>query len=178
MIRLTFFLFLGACGATTHPTENPVEDAAEPQMEQARPSEESAAAASTTDEQPSELARLVASIDENPDNLHLDLTPSVHALSALGLPGARAVIPLLAVDEHMTRLHAQRVVELVVSREFGFRPGSGFPSLEMDEAARRVIVGWGYAHDAAETDRRRAIERIAASLNSLPNAAEREPPAP
>lgn len=178
MLRLALCLLLGACGAPPHHTvEGPAETRVQPAPE--APAENAPPSAGPEDEPPNpEIARLVASLDEDADPLHSDYTPSVSALSIRGVPAARAVLHLLDVDDQMTRLHAQRVVEGVVSHEFGFRSGSGFPSREMDDAARRWIVAWGYAYDGPSAHRREGITRIAASLDSLPGAAEREAPAP
>lgn len=60
-----------------------------------------------------ELARLIATINDSPDPSHGDLTPSVHALTRIGLPALPAVLPLLESDNQWTRLRAQRVLERV-----------------------------------------------------------------
>src|SRR5688500_4081046 len=62
------------------------------------------------------LDSLVKTIDDNYDPLHTDYTPSVHALSSLGLPAIKAVLPVLNSPKSDTRLHAQRVVEGVIYR--------------------------------------------------------------
>ena len=59
----------------------------------------------------SEIDRLVASIDDNPDLLHGDRTPAVEALVRHGLAALPVVFPLLEQGEEHTRLRAQRVLE-------------------------------------------------------------------
>lgn len=175
-----FALFvLSACGAATNPaneaptesrTESATANGSDSARENAEPAEPAAldeAAEEATEPVDAELAQLVATLDENPDMLHSDYTPSVHALSARGVPAARAVLPLLDAEDRFTRLHAQRVVEGVVNHAFGFRFGRGFPDQEMEEEARGWIVEWGYAYDGPREARQEAITRIAGSLDDL-----------
>ncbi len=56
------------------------------------------------------IAEFVRTLDEDPDMLHNDYTPSVHGLIAAGVPGALAVVDLLRSSNADTRLHARRVV--------------------------------------------------------------------
>ena len=73
---------------------------------------------------------LVANLDKDSDELHLDMTPAVLELGSLGLeivPYLQA--PLLSSDE-LTRLHAQRALEHMLSRRLGFVPGQGWRSPE------------------------------------------------
>ncbi|MFK8004122.1 MAG: hypothetical protein AB8H86_31440 [Polyangiales bacterium] len=169
---------LSACGAASHPGEGPVDGPTEPATENGttESTHESAEDESAEDEsagrlapepENAELAQLVATLDENPDMLHSDYTPSVHALSTHGVPAARAVVHLLDAEAPYTRLHAQRVVEGVVNHTFGFRSGSGFPDAELEAEARRWIAEWGYAYDGARDERREATARVAASLDEL-----------
>ena len=58
-----------------------------------------------------DVARLIGSINLDPDPAHGDLTPAVHALVRIGLPALPAVLPLLEADDRFTRLRAQRVLE-------------------------------------------------------------------
>ena len=59
----------------------------------------------------SDIARLIAALNDNPDPAHGDLTPAVHALVRLGLQALPAVLPLLEAEDRWTRLRAQRVLE-------------------------------------------------------------------
>jgi hypothetical protein len=58
-----------------------------------------------------DVARLIATINDNADPSHGDLTPSVHALVRLGLTALPAVLPVLESEDKWTRLRAQRVLE-------------------------------------------------------------------
>lgn len=68
----------------------------------------------------SEALRLAQAINEQPDALHGDYTPAVHALVRLGLAALPAVLPLLESEDRFTRLRAQRVLE-GVTREWAAR---------------------------------------------------------
>jgi len=56
------------------------------------------------------IQHLVETIDDNPDRLHVDVTPSVRELSALRLPAAKAVLPLMDHANKVTRMRAFRVL--------------------------------------------------------------------
>lgn len=58
-----------------------------------------------------DIPGLIATINDNADPAHGDLTPAVHALVRLGLPALPAVLPLLESEDRWTRLRAQRVLE-------------------------------------------------------------------
>ncbi|NMQ29433.1 hypothetical protein E4Q23_17680 [Candidatus Accumulibacter phosphatis] len=58
-----------------------------------------------------EIASLVEHIHRSPEPLHADFTAEVRALVRLGLPAARAVLPLLMSPDELARLRAQRVLE-------------------------------------------------------------------
>lgn len=70
----------------------------------------------------------IETIHENADILHLDYTPSVQKLSECGLKAALAVLPLLNNKDVWQRYRAQRVLEGVIQRKYGWKPGSGYPS--------------------------------------------------
>ena len=61
-----------------------------------------------------EVARLIGSINLDPDPAHGDLTPAVHALVRIGLPALPAIMQLLEAEDKYTRLRAQRVFEGVM----------------------------------------------------------------
>lgn len=65
---------------------------------------------------PDALAAAVATIDDAPDPLHFDFTPSVRALTEMGVAALRAVLPLLDSADERTRQHAQKVFEQVTFR--------------------------------------------------------------
>lgn len=60
---------------------------------------------------PMAVQALVQTIGDAADMLHLDYSPSVHALIEVGAPALLPVIDLLDAPEEFTRLRAQRVVE-------------------------------------------------------------------
>src|SRR5437868_1121182 len=86
-----------------------------------------------------EVNTLVRTIDDAPDPLHSDVTPSVIKLIDKGLLGVRAVLPLLSAPGEATRQRASRVLEGAVARHFGFREGSGFPDAESEQSCRRAL---------------------------------------
>jgi hypothetical protein len=104
---------------------------------------------------------LVRTIDDDPDPLHNDYTPSVWKLTEAGLPGAAAVIDLLESPKELTRLHAQRVVEGVVMRRYGWVPGHGCPDRsDCDGKTRRTLKANGdYRWDGPAAERAAAVAR-------------------
>jgi hypothetical protein len=106
-----------------------------------------------------EIDALIRAIDDAPDPAHLDITPSVDRLAELGFAAASALLPLLDADDAMTRLHAQRALEGMVYRHFGFRPGLGFPDAAAEDAVRALWQSNGnYAYDHPHAQRQNAIE--------------------
>ena len=63
---------------------------------------------------PDAIDALVRTIDDAPDMLHFDVTPSATALSQIGLRALPAVLPLLESPQPRTRQHAQKVFEWVL----------------------------------------------------------------
>ena len=110
------------------------------------------------------LEELLEAIDENADPIHLDMTPAVHALGAIGLPAVPPLLDRMLSEREETRLHAQRALELVVYRRHGFAPGQGFPSAAEEQAARDVLVTAGYDHAAEPEAREAAVGRLRAWL--------------
>lgn len=105
------------------------------------------------------LEACVATINDAPDMLHYDITPSVVALSEMGIPALKATLPLLDSEDARTRQRAQKVFELVtfneVSRAIRPRPLS-------DEARTAWMALWTengyYQWDASEERRKAAVE--------------------
>lgn len=102
---------------------------------------------------PDALAAAIQTINDAPDEAHLDLTPSVFALAGMGLNAVTPLLDLLTDDDENTRLHAQRALEIIVARRHGFEAGKGFPT----EAARgdteaewQANGNYNYAASAAE----------------------------
>lgn len=105
-----------------------------------------------------DIAALLARIDENPDELHLDSTPAVTALAAAGRPALPGLLDLMAAPQPHTRLRAQRAFEGVLMRELGFVPGQGFATPDGEQRLRALWAAQGgYAWDAPEPARAGAI---------------------
>ena len=109
---------------------------------------------------PSRIDEYVRAIDDDPDLLHLDVTPASQALADIGLPAVPALLDLLGADSEETRLHAQRALEMVVYGQTWFVSGRGFPSAEAEQAARDDLIGAGYEHDDPPERREAAIARL------------------
>src|SRR5690242_18231727 len=65
-----------------------------------------------------EIAALVARLDADGDDLHNDFTPAVEALAKHDIAGGCAVLAALDSPIEITRLHAARVLETIVSDRF------------------------------------------------------------
>jgi hypothetical protein len=73
-----------------------------------------------------EIAKLIAKIDDDPDILHTDYTPAVHKLIKIGKPAIDPVLDLMLASDKLTRLRAQRVLEGITMKTFGFVVGQGW----------------------------------------------------
>jgi len=108
----------------------------------------------------------LAALDRDPDGLHADRTPAVARLIELGEP---ALLPLCDQLDHPDQLHrmrAQRAVEGITRRSFGF-DGHAWP----DGALDTWSAWWqGIAYDAADSpgDRATAIARLQQWSRSRP----------
>lgn len=105
------------------------------------------------------IQALVAKLDADADALHLDSTPAVQALAELGVPGGCAVLDALASTDAMTRLHAERVLEGVLSRRHDFRPGRGFPDQYAEDYVKTTLDVIDYHHDGVPEGRALGIVR-------------------
>jgi hypothetical protein len=102
---------------------------------------------------PKAIEACVQTLNDAPDILHSDITPSVSSLAEVGISAVPAILDLLTHDDQTTRLHAQRALEMIVSRHHGFRPGQGFPDSASEERARtdwQINGSYDYAADAAD----------------------------
>ena len=107
-----------------------------------------------------EIPRWVAAINDNPDSLHPDYTPAVHKLSGCGLAAAMAILPLLSSLKEPERLRAQRILEGVIKRRFGWKPAKGFPNYEAEQSYEAMLLLNGnYQATASEENRRQAIDK-------------------
>jgi hypothetical protein len=107
---------------------------------------------------PADLAALLARIDEDADELHLDSTPAVTALAKAGRPALPGLLALMDAPQPHTRLRAQRAFEGILMRELGFVPGQGFATSDGEQRLRTLWAAQGdYAWDAPQQARARAI---------------------
>lgn len=72
------------------------------------------------------MQELYARLNDDPDLLHADYTPSVHDLIRAGRPALPRALDLMQSDDRATRVRAQRVLEGVTLREYGFVQGEGW----------------------------------------------------
>jgi HEAT repeat protein len=103
---------------------------------------------------------LVRGLDDDPDPLHLDMTPAVHALGEVGVEAVPALAGALEAPSEDTRLRAQRALEAIVQRRHGFVPGQGFPGERAEQDARDELAKIGYDSGAEPSERAAAIERL------------------
>jgi HEAT repeat protein len=102
------------------------------------------------------LQACLSTIDDNPDPLHLDWTPSAHALGDMGLKAVAPLLDLMGSTNRDTRMHAQRGLEMIVTRRFGFQPGRGFPDPKAEKSVHRLLQANGGYDFAANARRRNA----------------------
>jgi hypothetical protein len=103
---------------------------------------------------------LLAALDDEPDPLHLDMTPAVIELSERGLDAVPGLLGRMLDSDKMTRLRAQRALEGVVNRRHGFRTGRGFSSPAGEEAVRELWrANGGYDFEADEASRKTSVAR-------------------
>lgn len=104
------------------------------------------------------LQACLATIDDAPDPLHYDVTPSVLALAQFGLSVLPSILPLLDSPEPRTRQHAQKVLELVTLDEVSH---SVKPRALSDAARGQWMELWSrngsYQWDASEGQRKEAM---------------------
>lgn len=103
---------------------------------------------------PDALNACLQTINDGADELHLDITPTGSALSDMGLAAVPSLLNLLNDDNEMPRLHAQRALELLINKRYGFILGQGFPSQQAEAAARSEWLANGNYDYAAEEDSR------------------------
>ena len=117
---------------------------------------------------PEATSACLQTLNDAADELHNDLTPAVQALGAMGLRAAPPLLDLLTSDDSMTRLHAQRALELIVARQHGFQPGQGFPN---PSAAAQAQADWhdhgNYDYTADAAIRATAVLQLRDWFNTL-----------
>jgi hypothetical protein len=124
---------------------------------------------------PRALEACLRALDDAPDPLHADRTPAVQCLIEIGEPALFPLINRLASDDRDTRARAERAVQGITRRRFGF-DGFAWPKGAMER-----WVDWWSAVDfdsaAAPVRRAEAIERLRAGLKRRA-AAEADPGPP
>lgn len=106
-----------------------------------------------------EIEKLIERIDENPDWLHSDYTPAVDRLIEIGEPALGPAVELLLSERRVTRMRAQRVLEGVTMRMFGFRPGRGWNSPEQSEEWETLWESLGdISYDDPRESREAAVD--------------------
>jgi hypothetical protein len=108
------------------------------------------------------LEACLRTLDDAPDPLHADRTPAVQCLIEIGEPALAPLIDRLASDDGDTRLHAERAVQGITRRRFGF-DGFSWP----DGAMKRWMDWWdGIGFESADVahSRAAAIERLRTGL--------------
>lgn len=111
------------------------------------------------------LAALVATLDDAPDLLHADVTPSATALSAMGLAALPPLLPVLAAGDPPTRQRAQRVLERVtLDAVGGDLPPPRAPELARHEWTALWKANGSYKWDGPDDARAQAVERWRAWL--------------
>ena len=107
-----------------------------------------------------DIERFIQTIDDDPDPLHTDVTPSVLKLIKKGLSGMAAVLNLLNSSDFLTRKRAQRVLEGVVMQRHGWISGRGYTTSDGQERTQALLAANGnYQADAAPEIRRASIEK-------------------
>jgi len=66
------------------------------------------------------LEACLRTLDDAPDPLHADRTPSVQCLIEIGEPALPPFIDRLESEDRDTRMHAERAVQGIARRRFGF----------------------------------------------------------
>lgn len=105
---------------------------------------------------PDALDACIRTINDAPDPLHYDITPSVQALGSLGLSALTQVLPLLLSSDARTRQHAQRVLETVSAQAIA--PGARGMSASLDRAWTSLWqMNGSYQWDGPEAQRIEAV---------------------
>src|SRR5947209_2552838 len=72
---------------------------------------------------PDALSACLRTLNDDPDPLHLDVTPSVVSLGEMGLKAVGPLLDLMDDPNEQARLHAQRALESILSHRQGFVAG-------------------------------------------------------
>ena len=109
-----------------------------------------------TDATAERVKTLLARIDDDPDPLHIDFTPTVHELINVGVPAILPTLDLMLSDDNLTRMRAQRVIEGVMGVEYGFVSGQGWKKVGGEEQWRKQWAELGDLDYQASSEKRLA----------------------
>lgn len=101
----------------------------------------------------------VRTINDNPDLLHFDYTPSVHKLIKVGERAIPQMLNLMLSEDRDTRLRAERVLSGITLEQHGFVFGQGWKD---EKGAERFRAFWSSLGDldwtATQEERTRAVK--------------------
>jgi len=104
------------------------------------------------------LEACMRTLDDAHDPLHADRTPAVECLIEIGEPALPPLVDRLESDDRDTRMHAERAVQGITRRRFGF-DGLAWP-----EGAMEQWMDWwaaiGFDNAATMQQRTEAIHRL------------------
>jgi hypothetical protein len=117
------------------------------------------AAESTMNPKVERIKQLVADLDKDADELHLDITPSVLALAEYGIDVIPYLHDALLAPELLTRMHAGNALARAVSVHCGFVAGKGWSRPDGEAESRALWIKNGsYDAKADEQARARSVE--------------------
>jgi HEAT repeat protein len=107
------------------------------------------------------LQACLRTIDDAPDMLHFEVTPSVRALTKIGLPALSYVLPLLDAGNESTRRHAQKILEQVSFNEIEREIKAASDTAATTDARWRDVweSNGAYEWNAAADQRRSSIRK-------------------
>ena len=117
---------------------------------------------------PEALDAALATIDDSPDPLHADVTPSVRTLAALGQTALPPILSLLDSNEPRTRQHAQKAVEQI-TYNLVTRRSKLHSTHTLEEWQKLWKQNGNYQWDAPATQRTEALRRLRRWLDVLGN---------
>jgi hypothetical protein len=115
---------------------------------------------------PDALGAALATIDDAPDLLHADVTPSIRTLTAFGLTAVPSILPLLEADGPRTRQHAQKALEQI-TYNLVTRQTDSHLSQPLEDWQKLWEENGNYHWDASPSQRAEAIDRWQNWLENL-----------
>ena len=112
---------------------------------------------------PQAMEACLRTLNDGPDELHLDYTPAVRCLTEIGPPALEPLLPYLLRDEEITRMRAQRAVEGITIRLFKVNDEN---QAEVEARWRKWWKEMGYAYDGDPETRQTGVARLRAWVKS------------